>query len=69
MLMKTFLLIMLLQYSLCDARRNAFQAAYNKAKQAIGTDELNINRVKGTEKLRPYHWLMNSKYFKRSNIF
>lgn len=69
MLIRTFFVIMLLQDRLCDAKRNAFQAAYQTGKQSIAAQAPDVDRVKmpGIEILRPYHWLMQNKYFKKRN--
>jgi len=72
MLLQTFMVIMLFQPFLCDAKRNAFGQSYSNGKQPIPTRNPidDMTRITGPqmEFLRPYYWLMENKYFKKRNI-
>ena len=72
MLKRAIFVIMIVQVLLCEgSRRNAFQTTYSKGTkpelsendQAILRDEPTDERIEGAAILRPYHWLMKTKYF------
>ena len=75
MFKRTIFVMMMLQLSVCNGMRNAFQASYNKQPESMAdlmkSGGPGIDRVEGVaaKMLRPYNWLMKTQYFGKDKRF